>query len=89
MLSLLNGVDASTIVSVPEHEEPPLDPQPHPPSPPGAVQDHHCPVCGEYASFGFDTRTGTVWTCISHRADGERHLVAAVRPARSGGGSDR
>ncbi len=40
-----------------------------------------CFVCGALASFGFNARAGEVWTCMSHRLDGDKLLVA---PASSG-----
>jgi hypothetical protein len=40
-----------------------------------------CFMCGALASFGFNTRAGVVWTCMSHRSEGDKLLVA---PASSG-----
>jgi hypothetical protein len=38
-------------------------------------------VCGALASFAFNTRSGEVWTCMSHRSEGDKLLVT---PASSG-----
>jgi hypothetical protein len=42
---------------------------------------HTCFVCGVDAAFGFNTRTGDVWTCMTHRSEGDKRLVA---PGASG-----
>ncbi len=49
---------------------------------------HACLVCGSSASFGFNTRDGSVWTCLDHRDAGERVLTPPIMlyrgPAASG-----
>ncbi len=53
---------------------------------------HTCCVCGIRAAFGFNTRHGDIWTCVSHRSEGDRRLVAPVSaasktsPGRAAGG---
>jgi hypothetical protein len=37
-----------------------------------------CFVCGKYACFGFNTRSGDVWTCLDHRPEGQKRPVAPV-----------
>jgi hypothetical protein len=41
---------------------------------------HTCFVCGDNAAFGFNTRTGDVWACMSHRSEGDKRLVAPGAP---------
>lgn len=43
---------------------------------------HACLVCGRNACFGFTSRPKDVWTCLAHRQEGERHLVAPSAPGR-------
>ena len=53
---------------------------------------HRCIVCSsDHAPFGFDTRTGTVWTCQGHRDAGEAVLAAPMRGGlgRQSGGEQR
>jgi hypothetical protein len=38
-------------------------------------------MCGADAAFVFNTRTGDVWTCMSHRSEGGKRVVA---PGASG-----
>jgi hypothetical protein len=46
---------------------------------------HTCMVCGGGAAFGFTTRKGvSVWTCMTHRSEGERVLVAPAPLPRTG-----
>jgi hypothetical protein len=42
---------------------------------------HTCFMCGADAAFGFNTRTGDVWTWMSHRSNGDKRVVA---PGASG-----
>ncbi len=35
-----------------------------------AQPGYTCLVCGSSASFGFNTRDGSVWTCLDHRDAG-------------------
>lgn len=45
---------------------------------------HTCLVCGGGAVFGFATRQGaSVWTCMTHRSEGERVLVAPAPFSRN------
>ncbi len=52
-----------------------------------------CFVCGQDASFGFTSRPSDVWTCMAHRNEGDKRLVAPAMsrhdkaaPGRSPGG---
>jgi hypothetical protein len=49
---------------------------------------HTCFVCGKNAGFGFTTRTEDVWTCLAHRIEGDKRLVAPsmARPDRANPG---
>jgi hypothetical protein len=51
----------------------------------GSVQQigpaHTCFICGADAAFGFNIRTGDVWTCMSHRSEGDKRVVT---PGASG-----
>ena len=47
-----------------------------------ATVGHSCFVCGVFAAFGFNTRTGDVWTCSDHRAEGDQLLVAPAASTR-------
>jgi len=40
------------------------------------IRQNTCMTCGAVAVFGFNTRSGMVWTCREHRADGD----AVVEP---------
>jgi len=40
------------------------------------MRPYTCFVCGTHAAFGFTTRTGDIWTCLDHRSEGDKRLVA-------------
>ena len=40
-------------------------------------QPYPCFVCGANAAFGFTMRTGDIWTCLDHRSDSNKRLVAS------------
>ena len=46
-------------------------------------------VCGSSASFGFNTRDGSVWTCLDHRDAGERVLISPALMSRGPAASAR
>ena len=54
-----------------------------------ARPDHTCLVCGSGASFGFNTRDGSVWTCLDHRDAGERVLISPALVSRGPAASAR
>ncbi len=35
-----------------------------------------CFICRQDASFGFTSRPSDVWTCMAHRNEGDKRLVA-------------
>lgn len=48
-----------------------------------------CFVCGQAASFGFTSRPSDVWTCMAHRTEGDKRLVAPALSKHDRAGAGR